>query len=179
MTCAQLLKCQTPTTLILRTPLSRMVRFCWGMLGVVSNPTHIDHFGKYHNTLCLSPTNFALFLFSLGTIVIPKRTWKQCLCKIWGVGANKEYYSISRSGLLSLLNFETKIVSIVILMFGQLLSFLILFLVQVNQMQLLYSGKCSSWMSSHPVHVVPITCSREAILLNLTLVIQRQIIIIK
>ena len=64
-------------------------------------------------------------------------------------------------------------------MFGQLLSFVILFLVQVNQMQLLYNGKCSSWMSSHPVRVVPITCSREAILLNLTLVIQRQIIIIK
>ena len=59
-------------------------------------------------------------------------------------GTNKEYYSISRSGLLNLLNFETKIVSIVILMFGQLLSFVILFLVQVNQMQLLYSGKCSS-----------------------------------
>ena len=99
MTCAQLLKCQTPSTLILRTPLSRMVRFCWGMLGLVSNPTHIGHFGKYHYTLCLSPTNFALFLFSLGTIVIPKRNWKQCLCKIWGAGANKEYYSIFWSGL--------------------------------------------------------------------------------
>ena len=86
MTCAQLLKCQTPAALILRTPLSRMVRFCWGMLGLVSNPTHIGHFGKYHNTLCLSPANFALFLFSLGTIVIPKRNWKQCLCKIWGGG---------------------------------------------------------------------------------------------
>ena len=32
------------------------------------------------------PPDFAkaLFLFSLGTIVIPKRNWKQCLCKIWG-----------------------------------------------------------------------------------------------
>ena len=25
-----------------------------------------------------------MVLFSLGTIVSPKRNWKQCLCKIWG-----------------------------------------------------------------------------------------------
>ena len=41
-------------------------------------------FQKYHNTLCLSLHNFAsvLLLFSLGTIVSPRRKWKQCLCKI-------------------------------------------------------------------------------------------------
>ena len=46
----------------------------------------IGHFGKYHNTLCLSPhiLHKPLFLFSLGTIVSPRRSWKQCLCKILG-----------------------------------------------------------------------------------------------
>ena len=38
--------------------------------------------------------NRVLFLFSLGTIVSPK---KQCLCK-----ETKEYYGIVRSGLLAL-----------------------------------------------------------------------------
>ena len=46
----------------------------------------MGHFGKYHDTLCLTPPNFAiaLFLFSLGTIISPKGNWKQYLCKIWG-----------------------------------------------------------------------------------------------
>ena len=44
ITCAQrLLKYQT---LILQTPLSRMVRFCWGMLGLVSNPTRIKFWNQ-------------------------------------------------------------------------------------------------------------------------------------
>ena len=40
----------------------------------------IGHFGKYHNTLCLSPQilhKYCQFLFSIGTIVSPKRNWKQ------------------------------------------------------------------------------------------------------
>ena len=63
----------------------------------------MGHFGKYHDSLCFTPPNFAiaLFLFSLGTIVSPKGNWKQCLCKIWGGGGlNKKYYGIFRSGLL-------------------------------------------------------------------------------
>ena len=66
----------------------------------------MGHFGKYHDTLCLTPPNFAiaLFLFSLGTIVSPKGNWKQYLCKIWGGGGgpNKKYYGIFRSGLFGL-----------------------------------------------------------------------------
>ena len=50
-------------------------------------PSKIGHFGNYHNTLPFPPQiehKLWLFLFSLGTIVSPKRNWKQCLCKIWG-----------------------------------------------------------------------------------------------
>ena len=55
----------------------------------------IGHSGKYHNALCLSPQilHKHCFLFSLGTIVIPKRNWKQCFAKFGGT--NKEYYGIS------------------------------------------------------------------------------------
>ena len=43
-----------------------------------------DHFQKYHITLCLPLQNFAyvLLLFSLASIVSPKRKWRKCLCKI-------------------------------------------------------------------------------------------------
>ena len=46
----------------------------------------IAHFGKYHNTLCLSPQilHKHCFQFSHGTYKGPKRKQKQCLCKIWG-----------------------------------------------------------------------------------------------
>ena len=42
----------------------------------------IGHFGRYQNTLCVSPQilhKHALFLFSLGTIVSLKRNLKQNL----------------------------------------------------------------------------------------------------
>ena len=42
----------------------------------------IGHFGKYHNTLCLSPQILHKHCLSLGTIGSPKRNWKQDLCKI-------------------------------------------------------------------------------------------------
>ena len=52
----------------------------------------LGHFGKYHNTFCLSPNLAeALFLLSLGAIVSPKRNWLQCLWKIfWGTGGGEE-----------------------------------------------------------------------------------------
>ena len=28
--------------------------------------------------------SYSIYMFSLGTILSPKRNWKQCLCKIWG-----------------------------------------------------------------------------------------------
>ena len=44
------------------------------------------HFGKCHNSLCLSPLKFCISIvfFYLGTVLSPKRNCKQCLCKIWG-----------------------------------------------------------------------------------------------
>ena len=46
----------------------------------------IRPFRKIPNYSLFVPPNFAsaLFLFSLGTIVSPKRNWKQCLHQIWG-----------------------------------------------------------------------------------------------
>ena len=46
----------------------------------------VGHFQKFHNTLCLSLQNLSqlLLLFYLGTMVSPRRKWKQCLCKILG-----------------------------------------------------------------------------------------------
>ena len=60
----------------------------------------LGHFGKYHNTLCLSPPKFCISIdsSSLGTYNGPKRKQKQSLCKIWGT--NKEYYAIFWNGLL-------------------------------------------------------------------------------
>ena len=60
----------------------------------------IGHFGKYHNTLCLSPhiLHKLCFQFLLGLTNGPKRIHKQCLCKIWG--DNEEYYVFFRNGLL-------------------------------------------------------------------------------
>ena len=52
----------------------------------------IGHFGKYHNTLCLSPQilHKHCLCILLGPFLSPKRNWKQSLCKIWG--DNEEYY---------------------------------------------------------------------------------------
>ena len=47
----------------------------------------IDHFGKYHNTLCLSPQilhNHCFQFLDRGTYNGPKKKQKQCLCKFRG-----------------------------------------------------------------------------------------------
>ena len=46
----------------------------------------IDHFGKYLNTLCLSPhiLHKLSSQFLLGLTNRPQIIHKQCLCKIWG-----------------------------------------------------------------------------------------------
>ena len=59
--------------------------FWMGLKAQRNQRSWIGQFQKYHNTLCfLSLQNFAwvLLLYSLGTIVSPRRKWKQCLCKI-------------------------------------------------------------------------------------------------
>ena len=49
--------------------------------------------GKYHKYSV--PPNF---LFSLGTIVSPKRNRKQCLYKIWGQAKSIMVFSVSVNG---------------------------------------------------------------------------------
>ena len=58
-------------------------------------------FGKYHNTLCLSPQilHKHCFCFLLGTLYVPRETGNNAYAKVWGT--NKEYYGIFRSGLLT------------------------------------------------------------------------------
>ena len=57
----------SPVTSSLRSP---------GMLDAL---LAVDHFGKYHNTLCLSPQTLHKHCFCF-----PKIDWNQCLSKIWG-----------------------------------------------------------------------------------------------
>ena len=60
----------------------------------------IGHFGKYHNTLCLSPQILCknCFCFLLGPLQVPRETGNNAYAKFGGT--NKEYYGIFRSGLL-------------------------------------------------------------------------------
>ena len=60
----------------------------------------IGHFGKYHNTLCLSPQilHKHCFCFLLGPLSFPRETGNNAYAKFGGT--NKEYYGIFRSGLL-------------------------------------------------------------------------------
>ena len=60
----------------------------------------IGHFGKYHNTLCLSPQSLHkhCFCFLLGPLYVPRGTGNNAYVKFGGT--NKEYYGIFRSGLL-------------------------------------------------------------------------------
>ena len=75
---------------------------CW-----VSTPYEplvtIGHFGKYHNTLCLSPQILQThcFCFLLRPLKAPRETGNNAYAKSGG-GANKEYYGIFRSGVLKL-----------------------------------------------------------------------------
>ena len=60
---------------------------------IPSHGFHFGHFGKYHNTLCLSPQilHKHCFQFLLGLTMIPREN-KQCLFKIWRT--NREYYGL-------------------------------------------------------------------------------------
>ena len=66
---------------------------------------NIGHFGKYHNTLCLSPQSLHkhCFCFLLGPLYVPRGTGNNAYVKFGGT--NKEYYGIFRSGLLVILPF--------------------------------------------------------------------------
>ena len=66
----------------------------YGSLGI------IGQFGKYHNTLCLSPIilHRHCSCFLLGPFLFPRETGKNAYAKYGG--ASKEYYGIFRSGLL-------------------------------------------------------------------------------
>ena len=59
----------------------------------------IGHFGKYHNTLCLSPQilHKHCFQFLLGFKMVPRENKNNTYAKFGGT--NKEYYGIFRSGL--------------------------------------------------------------------------------
>ena len=60
----------------------------------------VGQFGKYHNTLCLSPQilHKHCFCFLLGPLYVPRETGNNAYAKFWGT--NKEYYGIFRTGLL-------------------------------------------------------------------------------
>ena len=61
------------------------------------NSRLIGHFGKYHNTLCLSPKYTHCFCFLLGPLKVPRETGNNAYAKFGGT--NKEYYGIFQSGL--------------------------------------------------------------------------------
>ena len=68
------------------------------------NHTCYDHFfigqfGRYHNTLCLSPhiLHKHCFQFLLGLIMVPRENKNNTYAKFGGT--NKEYYVIFRTGL--------------------------------------------------------------------------------
>ena len=63
---------------------------------------NIGHFGKYHNTLCLSPQilHKHCFQFLLGIRIILRENKNNAYAKF--EGTNKEHYGIFRSGLLSM-----------------------------------------------------------------------------
>ena len=59
----------------------------------------IGHFGKYHNTLYLSPQilHKHCFQFLLGLTMVPRENKNNAYAKFGGT--NKEYYGIFRTGL--------------------------------------------------------------------------------
>ena len=63
----------------------------------------IGQFGKYHNTLCLSPQilHKHCFCFLLGPLLVPRESGNNAYAKF--AGTNKEYYGIFRSGLLNVM----------------------------------------------------------------------------
>ena len=60
---------------------------------------HIGHFGKYHNTLCLSLQILYkdCFQFLLGLKMAPRENKNNAYAKFGG--KNKEYYGIFRNGV--------------------------------------------------------------------------------
>ena len=61
----------------------------------------ISQFGKYHNTLCLSPQilHEHCFQFLLGLIMVPRENKNNAYAKFGGT--KKEYYGIFRTGLFN------------------------------------------------------------------------------
>ena len=59
----------------------------------------IGRFGKYHNTLCLSPQilHKHRFQFLLGRTMVPRENKKNTYAKF--EGTNEDYYGIFRNGL--------------------------------------------------------------------------------
>ena len=68
-------------------------------LFINSNHHLIGHFGKYHNTFCLSPEilHKHCFQFLLGLTMVPKENENNAYAKFGGT--KKKYYDIFRSGL--------------------------------------------------------------------------------
>ena len=64
-----------------------------------TNSLYIGHFGKYHNTFCLSPQilHKHCFPFLLGLTMVPRENKNNPYAKFGET--NKEYYGIFRSGL--------------------------------------------------------------------------------
>ena len=64
------------------------------------NNSNIGHFGKYHNTLCLSSQSLLkhCFQFLLGLKMVPRENKNNAYAKFGGT--NKESYGIFQCGLL-------------------------------------------------------------------------------
>ena len=71
-------------------------------MGICDSCVSIGQFGKYLNTLCLSPKilHKHCFQFLLGLTMIPRENKNNAYAKFWG--KNKEYFGIFRTGLLKI-----------------------------------------------------------------------------
>ena len=77
----------------------------------------IDHFQKYHNTICLLSKflHKHCFHFLMGPTMVPRENKNNACAKFWRT--NKEYYGIFESGLfckacLNVLASKTNIITI-------------------------------------------------------------------
>ena len=80
-------------------PVERTLPKCFFAKSVQLNTLSIGHFGKYHNTLCLSPQILLkhCYQFLLGLTTVPRENKSNAFAKFGGT--DKEYYGIFPSGL--------------------------------------------------------------------------------
>ena len=78
---------------------SNLLMLCFEQLHFMIKDMSIGHFGKYHNTFCLSPQilHKHCFQFLLGITMVRRENKNNAYAKFGGT--NKEYYGIFRTGL--------------------------------------------------------------------------------